>query len=172
MGIVPTPGCQRKFDATLGWIGLTFAKFGVWATAIVRYGKSMCVGNPGSMNQTLTCNLPKLIRHRKVPILEPPFRQCESSRHEADNAHGDEKPKYCPKINRRQDRFQVLHAPGDFFPDQTYAIFDGMRSQRRITRCSKTNLVRQRQKIVVKQDCAGAKDIILRKTPLSAWSTW
>ena len=160
MGIVPTPRCQRKLDVVIGWIGLTFAKFGVWATAIVRYGKSVCVGNPGGRNQTLTCDLPKPIRHREVPVLDPPFRRCEQSHNEADNAHGNEKPKYCPKINRRQDQFQVLHAPGDLFPDQTYAIFDGTQSQWRITRWSKTSLVRQRQQIVVEKDRAGAKDII------------
>ena len=36
---------------------------------------SMCVRNPGGRNQTLTSNLPKPIRHRKVPVLVPPFSE-------------------------------------------------------------------------------------------------
>ena len=57
-----------------------------------------------------------------------------------------------------------MDLPQDLLPDQTYSICDETwflsGDTRRIV---STNLVRQRQKVVVKKDCTGTKDEILRK---------
>ena len=50
-------------------------------------------------DRVLTCELPNLIRHRKVPILDPSIRKENDV--ETDTTHDNEKPKHCPVISRK-----------------------------------------------------------------------
>ena len=71
-----------------------------------------------------------------------------------DKAHNQENPKCCPGVNGREEHPQVVYALHDFFPAQAYLTFNNTWFQQRIRRCSdgNTNLVRQGQEVIIKND--------------------
>ena len=77
-----------------------------------------------------------------------------------------EEPKRCQKVSGIHRPFQMVDALHDFLPDHMYLICDETWFEQAIARFSgriSTDLVIQRQQIVIKQDCAGSHRVILKE---------
>jgi len=55
----------------------------------------------GRRDKILTCQYPKLIHHRKVPILQDPVRREDQPRR-IYKTHENEEPESCPEISRNE----------------------------------------------------------------------
>ena len=73
-------------------------------------------------DRTLTGEKPKLIGHRKVPILRGPVRKANLK--QTVKSYDNEKPERCPKINRTEGSFPMVYSLHDFCPDHAYFIFN------------------------------------------------
>lgn len=81
-------GCKQKYSAGFVWTRLTFVlscDCGVYATRIL---SAILVEQSDKATYVLTSDLPKLIGHRKIPILKPSVRK--ESDFKKKKTHSDE----------------------------------------------------------------------------------